>query len=129
MTESLRYLEAGWHLEEDVQNAFELPDVIAALVYRSDGELVISRTEGTMELAPVLLWLKKAVHTSAKDIFRSRLEKTVVEVFGHNVLMYPINRFGLLVVVAKKRANIGLLMIEVRRKATTIAEGAFSNGN
>ncbi len=117
------------HITEQLQNICALPGVEAALVYRQDAAVISSLTSNSnsRNLAETLLWLKSTVLTAARDIMRSNLRKSIHEVFDKGVLLYPLGVFGLLAVIAEPEANLGLLMIEVRRKAAQIVEGVLYN--
>ncbi len=117
-------LDIKGFIEQQLSDLYEFDEILATLFIRVDGTILFSRLpeKADIELINALEWIQNTTKIMANELQIGNLKKLVVELQLGNVVIHVAGPSTVLVTVTKSRINLGLLLIEISRRAMLIGK-------
>ncbi|UJG42686.1 MAG: hypothetical protein K9W46_09865 [Candidatus Heimdallarchaeum endolithica] len=109
-------------VKSELEDLLELEDVEAVVLFRIDGSVIESSFDNnyTSRKIRVLQWCKDNVPRVSQEMRGNNLQKVTYELSDTCILFFAIGKIGILTTLANNTANLSLLAVETKRKASTI---------
>ncbi|MFX0208451.1 MAG: hypothetical protein ACFFDT_20880 [Candidatus Hodarchaeota archaeon] len=111
-------------IEQQLSDLFEFDEILATLLIRVDGTILFSQLPETADINIIngIEWIQNTTRIMANELQTGNLKKLVVELQFGNVVIHVAGPNTVLVAVTKTRINLGLLLIEISRRAMFIGK-------
>ncbi|MHA1302599.1 MAG: roadblock/LC7 domain-containing protein [Candidatus Heimdallarchaeaceae archaeon] len=110
-------------INSELRDLLDLEDVEGVVLFRIDGSVIESAFDDnyTQKILRVLQWCVGNVDKVSVEMKGNNLQKVTYELADSCVLFFAVDRTSILTTLAKRTANLSLLSIEAKRKASLIS--------